>query len=121
MQLSIDETARRRSIQLKYNEDHNITPQQITKKIGSSLAMGKDSDSQNTIRGNNTTNVYIEPEIGAFAADPIVRCMSRKELQKSIDNTTELMKMAAKNLDFIQAAQYRDEIVRLQDQLKLKE
>jgi excinuclease ABC subunit B len=121
MQLTIDETARRRSIQLKYNEDHNITPQQITKKIGSSLAMGKDSDSQNTIRGNNTTNVYIEPEIGAFAADPIVRCMSRKELQKSIDNTTELMKMAAKNLDFIQAAQYRDEIVRLQDQLKLKE
>lgn len=122
MQRTIDETARRRSIQLKYNEEHNITPQQITKKIGSSLAMGNDTESRTSIGGNNIApNVYIEPEFGTFAADTIVKKMSHKELQRSIDNTTELMKMAAKNLDFIQAAQYRDEIVRLQDQLKLKE
>ena len=122
MQRTIDETARRRSIQLKYNEEHNITPQQITKKIGSSLAMGNDTESRTSIGGNNIApNAYIEPEFGTFAADTIVKKMSHKELQRSIDNTTELMKMAAKNLDFIQAAQYRDEIVRLQDQLKLKE
>ena len=122
MQRTIDETARRRSIQLKYNQDHNITPQQITKKIGSSLAMGNDTNNA-TGRGSNNiaSNAYIEPEFGTFAADTIVKHMSRDELQRSIDNTTELMKMAAKNLDFIQAAQYRDEILRLQDQLTLKE
>ena len=57
----------------------------------------------------------------AFAADPVVKRMTRKQLEKSIADTTELMKAAAKNLDFLQAAQYRDEIVRLQDELKLKE
>lgn len=122
MKRTIEETARRRSIQLKYNEDHNITPQQITKKIGSSLTMGTDADYTTAMgRNNMATNAYIEPEFGAFAADTIVKKMSHNELQRSIDNTTELMKMAAKNLDFLQAAQYRDEIVRLQDQLKLKE
>jgi len=122
MQRTIDETARRRSIQLKYNQDHNITPQQITKKIGSSLAMGNDTNNATGRGGNNIApNAYIEPEYGTFAADTIVKHMSHDELQRSIDNTTELMKMAAKNLDFIQAAQYRDEIIRLQDQLKLKE
>ncbi|WP_018463317.1 excinuclease ABC subunit UvrB [Segatella paludivivens] len=122
MQRTIDETARRRSIQLKYNQDHNITPQQITKKIGSSLAMGNDTNSATGRGGNNiASNAYIEPEYGTFAADTIVKHMSHDELQRSIDNTTELMKTAAKNLDFIQAAQYRDEIIRLQDQLKLKE
>jgi excinuclease ABC subunit B len=121
MQRTIDETARRRSIQLKYNQDHNITPQQITKKIGSSLA-GNDTNNTTGRGGNNIApNAYIEPEYGTFAADTIVKHMSHDELQRSIDNTTELMKMAAKNLDFIQAAQYRDEIIRLQDQLKLKE
>ena len=122
MQRTIDETARRRSIQLKYNQDHNITPQQIAKKIGSSLAMGNDTNNATGRGGNNIApNAYIEPEYGTFAADTIVKHMSHDELQRSIDNTTELMKMAAKNLDFIQAAQYRDEIIRLQDQLKLKE
>jgi len=121
MQRTIDETARRRSIQLKYNQDHNITPQQITKKIGSSLA-GNDTNNTRFIGGKNiASNAYIEPDFGAFAADTIVKHMSHDELQRSIDNTTELMKVAAKNLDFIQAAQYRDEIIRLQDELKLKE
>ena len=63
---------------------------------------------------------YVEPQQAAFAADPIIVRMSREQLQKSIDATTQLMKEAAKNLDFIQAAQYRDEIVRLQQQLEEK-
>lgn len=67
MQRTIDETARRRSIQLKYNEEHNITPQQITKKIGSSLAMGNDTESRTSIGGNNIApNAYIEPEFGTL-------------------------------------------------------
>jgi excinuclease ABC subunit B len=62
----------------------------------------------------------MEPEDGMFAADPIVESMTRPQLEKSIADTTELMKQAAKDLDFIQAAQYRDEIIRLQKQLELK-
>ena len=61
---------------------------------------------------------YIEPEKDAIAADPIIKRMSRKQLEKSIADTTALMKQAAKNLDFLQAAQYRDEIVRLQSLLE---
>ena len=60
---------------------------------------------------------YVEHEAVAFAADPIVKKMSKKQLEKSIANTTQLMQQAAKNLDFLQAAQYRDEIVRLQELL----
>lgn len=62
----------------------------------------------------------MEPEDGMFAADPIVESMTKQQLEKSIADTTELMKQAAKDLDFIQAAQYRDEIIRLQKQLELK-
>ena len=57
---------------------------------------------------------YIEPSNVAFAADPIIEHMSQEQLEKSIENTKQLMKKAAKELDFIQAAQYRDEIIRLQ-------
>ena len=64
--------------------------------------------------------VYLEPDSAAFAADPIVLRMTRPELEKSIANTKQLMEQAAKALDFIQAAQYRDEILRLQAQLELK-
>jgi excinuclease ABC subunit B len=56
----------------------------------------------------------------AFAADPIIEVMTKSQLEKSIDNTTKLMKEAAKNLDFIQAAQYRDELIRLQKELETK-
>ena len=123
MQKTIDETARRRSIQLKYNEDHHITPKQIKKQIGSSLASlsveSNDRKDAATQKGKYP-GIYLEPESGAFAADPIVKRMSKAELEKSIANTTALMKQAAKDLDFIQAAQYRDEIIRLQEQLKDK-
>ena len=123
MQKTIDETARRRSIQLKYNEEHHIIPKQIEKKIGSTLAVSSQANNngKEDIRQNSKyKDVYLEPEAGAFAADPIVKRMSKAELEKSIANTTALMKRAAKDLDFIQAAQYRDEIIRLQNQLKEK-
>ena len=127
MQKTIDETSRRRQIQLKYNEYHGIIPQQIRKDIKASLA----SIAQNEQQGGARTDAqapqerrvakqykpYIEPEPYAYAADPIVIRMTRKQLEKSIADTTSLMKEAAKNLDFLQAAQYRDEIVRLQSLL----
>ena len=123
MQKTIEETARRRSIQLKYNEEHHIIPKQIEKKIGSTLAFSSQTNNngKEDIRQNSKyKDVYLEPEAGAFAADPIGKRMSKAELEKSIANTTALMKQAAKDLDFIQAAQYRDEIIRLQNQLKEK-
>lgn len=123
MQKTIEETARRRSIQLKYNEEHHIIPKQIEKKIGSTLAFSSQTNNngKEDIRQNSKyKDIYLEPEAGAFAADPIVKRMSKAELEKSIANTTALMKRAAKDLDFIQAAQYRDEIIHLQNQLKEK-
>ena len=123
MQKTIDETARRRSIQLKYNEEHHIIPKQIEKKIGSTLAVSSQTNNngkENIRQNSKYKDIYLEPEAGAFAADPIVKRMSKAELEKSIANTTALMKQAAKDLDFIQAAQYRDEIIRLQNQLKEK-
>ncbi len=121
MQRTIDETVRRRSIQLKYNEEHHITPKQIEKGIASSLAeTSRENAGSPSVSGNKYKSVYLEPESGAFAADPIIKHMSKAELERSIANTTALMKQAAKDLDFIQAAQYRDEIIRLQELLKTK-
>lgn len=129
MQQTIDETARRRQIQLKYNADHGITPQQIRKDIKGTLSAFADAqlhDAQKPVGTGKAVDSkqtpkryqpYIEPEGYAYAADPIVKRMSRKQLEKSIADTTELMKEASKQLDFLQAAQYRDEIVRLQSLL----
>ena len=119
MQRTIDETARRRSIQMKYNEDHHITPQQIVKDIKGLLSAGHGDDYEPMER-KAAQQVYLEPDSAAFAADPIIKRMTRPELEKSIADTQTLMEQAAKNLDFIQAAQYRDEIIRLQAQLELK-
>ena len=118
MRRTIDETARRRSIQLKYNEDHHITPKQIVKDIKGVLPTAS-GDAYEAPRGAQPY-APVDMQPGAFAADPIVLHMTRDELQKSIDNTKALMEQAAKNLDFLQAAQYRDEIVRLEKQLELK-
>ncbi|HIZ69609.1 MAG TPA: excinuclease ABC subunit UvrB [Candidatus Prevotella avicola] len=117
MQQTIDETSRRRMIQLKYNEEHHITPRQIVKAITSALPTAK----QEIAKQPKTyePKAFVEQE-GAFAADPIIKRMSKEELRKSIENTTQLMKQAAKDLDFLQAAQYRDEIIRLQGMLEGK-
>lgn len=118
MRRTIEETARRRTIQLKYNEEHHITPQQIKKEIKSALPTAKPQPAE---AGPMVAyKSYTEPEPAAFAADPIVLKMTKGQLQKSIERTTALMKQAAKDLDFIQAAQYRDEIIRLQGELDNK-
>jgi len=119
MQKTIDETSRRRMIQMKYNEDNNITPQQIVKGIKSALH-GSSEGERESASAKDRAYVYLEPESATFAADPIIMHMSRAELEKSIENTKRLMEQAAKELDFIQAAQYRDEMLRLQGQLEQK-
>lgn len=111
MQQTIDETNRRRIKQMRYNEEHGITPMQIVKSRKSVLVENK-YEIPTTPEG-----VYAGPAEGAFAADPIVKKMTPKQLEKSIAETTRLMKEAAKNLDFLQAAQYRDEIIRLKELL----
>ena len=123
MQKTIDETMRRRTKQLKYNEKNNITPTQIVKAIKGTLPVGGESNltAQTAAIGRNVGQAYVEPNNGVlFAADPIVAKMSKAQLEKSIANTTLLMKQAAKDLDFLQAAQYRDEIIRLQKELEGK-
>ena len=117
MRKTIDETERRRSIQLKYNEDHHITPRQIVKEIKGTLTINRKVGQEPTAY---PSSIYMDTDTAAFAADPIVQRMTRSQLEKSIADTTVLMKRAAKNLDFLQAAQYRDEIIRLQAQLDLK-
>jgi excinuclease ABC subunit B len=121
MQRTIDETERRRTKQLKYNEEHGITPQQIVKAISGTLSTkseerGTRNESMRADeRELQRARVIGHPAVsGAFAADPIINSMTREQLEKTIANTTALMKQAAKELDFLQAAQYRDEIIRLQ-------
>ena len=124
MQLTIDETERRRMKQMAYNKEYHLTPKKIEKEIKTS-ALGiqrNDSNEMETKVGHKTTTYapYVEKDSLAFAADPIMMKMSKAEIETSIADTTELMKKAAKNLDFIQAAQYRDEILRMEKLLDEK-
>lgn len=111
MQLTINETNYRREKQLRYNEENHITPKQIRKELHSSLAVHKPE--QIASNGYSYGDTYIGPSVGSKAADPIIELMSKEQLAKSIANTERLMKEAARDMDFLQAAQYRDELMRL--------
>ena len=114
MQLTIDETNRRRAIQQAYNEEHGITPTMNRKSKEEIMSKRSILD----IRGKQD-NAYIENEAPSIAADPVVKYMGRDELEKLIKATEAKMKKAAKELDFITAAQYRDEMMALKKQVKV--
>ena len=120
MQLTIDETLRRRTKQIRYNEAHGITPTQIVKNLSTSALQKENrADTKEMLRDigmaaeNSSTGVMM-------TADPIIGQMTREQLQKLLLETTRKMKEAAKQLDFLQAAQYRDEVFKLQEQLEMK-
>ena len=117
MQLTIDETNRRRTKQLAYNEEHGITPTQIVKTLKhSSLSKDERPDIKELVNAQVITSETPENAV----ADPIIEHMTRPQIEKLIAETTQRMKEAAKQLDFLQAAQYRDEIIRLQKEIELK-
>ncbi len=112
MQMTIDETNRRREKQLKYNEEMGITPAQIVRKTGSILT--------GLSKKGISVKAYIEPERPDIAADPVVKYMNREALEKAIEKTRKNMEKAASELNFIEAARFRDEMADLQKLLKSK-
>ena len=116
MKKTIDETCRRRDKQIRYNEEHGITPTQIKKEISNALALDKkEKESSKSVRLYDTDNTST-----AIACDPIVEYMTAEQLKKSIERTRRLMEKAAEKMEFIEAAQYRDEMFKLMEILKRK-
>ena len=115
MQKTIDETNRRREKQLAYNEANGIIPQQIRKAFSNALlGAGAEKEEAKT----KVPKAYVEPEKISIAADPVVQYMSKPQMEKAIERARKQMQEAAKKLEFIEAAQYRDELLRLEDMLK---
>ena len=115
MQKTIEETNRRREKQLAYNEANGITPKQIKKAYNNALlGVGAGKEEENT----KGPKAYIEPEKASIAADPVVQYMTKPQMEKAIERTRKQMQEAAKKLEFIEAAQYRDELLRLEDMMK---
>jgi excinuclease ABC subunit B len=108
MQKTIDETIRRRNKQNEYNKQNNITPTAILRDKHSPLA----KISNSPIRENSA---YMEPTELNIAADPIVKYMTKDQLLKAAEKAKKSMLAASKEMDYIQAAQYRDEMMKLQD------
>jgi excinuclease ABC subunit B len=105
MQRTIDETNRKRSRQIAYNEEHDITPTQITRSTESIMGQTAVADARNKV-----PVAYVEKEEINAAADPVVRYMSKSELQKLINQSRRSMEKAVKELDFSEAARLRDEM-----------
>ena len=126
---TIEETERRRTKQLKYNEENGIVPKQVVKKRQMSDLLGANEVANEgkidkaalAAADFNTKKKYVVPEEQkSIAADPILQYLSKEQLEKSIANSQKLMEQAAKRLDFIEAASYRDEILRMKELLESK-
>ena len=111
MRMAIDETNRRRAIQMAYNEEHGITPKTILKSREAIME-------QTSVADSKVRKMYVEPDEVRIAADPVVQYMGKSDLQKLIAETQRKMEVAAKDLDFLQAARYRDEVAQLKERLK---
>jgi excinuclease ABC subunit B len=109
MRISIDETNRRRKVQRDYNLKHDITPRTIIKSTEEILTQTKVADSKKAGR-----KYYVEPEEQSVAADPVVAYMNKDELRKLVDRTRKNMEKAAKDLDFMEAARLRDELLEIE-------
>lgn len=114
MRRTIDETNRRREVQIAYNEEHNITPQGLRKTREQIMERGSILD----IRGKKQTKAYVERVEISSAADPVLNSMSREQIELALKETERKMKEAAKELDFMAAASYRDEVFALKARLK---
>ena len=114
MRKTIEETNRRRAIQMEYNEKHHIVPTTVIRSKEEILGQKSILD----IRGGREPQSYVEQETVSIAADPLIAYMNRTQLEKLIQTTEKKMKDAAKDLDFLSAAHYRDELTALKEQMK---
>jgi len=112
MQKTLDETSRRREKQMRYNEEHNLVPVQITKSVESIMNQTRVADSKLA-----EADAYVESEHVSIAADPVIQYMKPEQLKKLIAQTKKSMEKAAKELDFIEAARLRDEMYQLEKML----
>jgi len=105
MKATIDETLRRRKIQMDYNKKHGITPTTISKS--------KEEIMQQTVVGNNKNYLQSDDAANNLAADPVVQYMNQEQLNKAIEQSKKKMKSASKDMDFLTAAEHRDEMLAL--------
>lgn len=120
MQQTIDETNRRRSLQLAYNEEHGITPQAIIKARNRIIGIDKESAQENINREKIPYQYEYTQEVN-LAADPVIKYMTRNDLERAITQRRTEMIEAAKNMEFIEAARLRDEILKMDEELKNKD
>ncbi|HEY4652607.1 MAG TPA: excinuclease ABC subunit UvrB [Pontibacter sp.] len=115
MQRAIDETNRRRATQMAYNEEHGITPRTVLKSKDEIFEQTSVADMK-----KKEVKMYAGPEEVSIAAEPVIQMMNREQLEKLIKKTEKQMEAAAKDLDFLQAAKFRDELAELRNLLKAK-